>query len=308
MKKMMHMIFSFSLSFLIFASNICLAARPMTEQESVQFTSKIKTYFSNNFIKRINMLTIFKDCPADDRFEKKFDLKKIEELTDSFEKNNNEFDEANGLDANDKLMFFGDDKDFSSAITITKGIKGIFINFKDTSRLSWISKGGKKFREAITLYHTHISNELKFLKQPLCCRALSAYILHELIEMGIECKYVKYTVLGNKEDHDVVAYKVEDKWYVCDLMFALNSEILHNCCRNPGCIKEYGDLLKMPMDEYKKSMKASNTWDEIEITPDILKLDYSIVIDHRNKFSKLEKIIDFLSHKGTPMPIKNFIN
>ena len=91
-------------------------------------------------------------------------------------------------------------------------------------------------------------------------------------------------------------------------MFALNSEILHNCCRNPGRIKEYGDLLKMPMDEYKKSMKASDTWDEIEITPDILDLDYSIVIDHRNKFSKLEKIIDFLSHKGTPMPIKNFIN
>lgn len=304
---MMHMIFSFSLSFLIFASNICLAARPMTEQESVQFTRKIKTYFSDKFIKRINLLKFFKGCP--DRSKNKFDLKKIVELTDSFEKNNNEFDEVNGLDANDKLMFFfGNDEDFSSAITITKVNKDIFINFKDTSRLGWMSKGKKTFQEAITLYHTHISNELNFLKQPLCCRALSAYILHELIKMEIECKYVKYTVPRNAEDHDVVAYKVGDKWYVCDLMFALLSEILHNCCRNPGGIEEYGDLLKMPMDEYKKSMKASNTWDEIEITPAILDLDYSIVIDHRNKFSKLEKIIDFLSHKGTPMPIKNFIN
>ena len=236
MKKMMHMIFSFSLSFLIFASNICLAARSMTEHESVQFTSKIKTYFSDNFISILNSLDFFKSCPLADTCANKFDLDKIVEFTASFDENNDEFDKANGLKASDKLMFFGNTMDFCSAITI----KDNFINI-DNSRLSWISEEGKTFHDAITLYHTHISDKLKFPKQPLCCRALSAYILHELIEMDIECKYVKYTSLDD-EYHDVVAYKVEDKWYVCDLMFALNSEILHNCCRNPGRIKEYDNL------------------------------------------------------------------
>lgn len=270
MKKMMHMIFSFSLSFLIFASNICLAARPMTEQESVQFTTGIKTYFSNNFIIRINLLEFFKDCPANDRLANKFDLEKIEKFVKSFVSNNDKFDEEQGL------LFL----DISNLI---------FCKF--TSKL-------KSFKEAITLYHDHISNGLEFLKQPLCCRALSAYILHQLIEMGIECKYVKFTISGNegdrdKEDHDVVAYKVEDEWYVCDLMFALISEMLRNCCKNPQISLEKikSDPLKMPIDEYKEGMNPGDTWDETDVTPEILDLDWQIVSNHNITFSTLKEIL-----------------
>lgn len=291
MKKMMHMIFSFSLSFLIFASNICLAARPicladeprpMTEQESVQFTSKIKTYFSDNFIARIGLTNFFKDCFWKDRKANKFDLGKIAEFIGSFETNNDQFDIEN------KLLII------TFSLITPQGCITINPNPKPEKL--------KSFGEAITLYHTHISNSAEFLKQPLCCRALSAYILYKLIEMGIECKYVKCTVFGNKEDHDVVAYKVEGKWYVCDLMFALISGILRNCCNNPESIEfkqefplektEPAYLLKMPMDEYKKSMRPGNTWDETNLTLEILDLDWKIVSDHNNKFSNLKEILE----------------
>ena len=43
MKKMMHMIFSFSLSFLIFASNICLAARNLANVKIV-LPSEVNTF------------------------------------------------------------------------------------------------------------------------------------------------------------------------------------------------------------------------------------------------------------------------
>ena len=230
MKKMTHIAFSFLLLLTFFVSKVCLAVKPMTSNEHTEFVNDIKSRVLEPFVIKIQKAKWIENYKVGKKSSNEIiDVKLLPNLV--------EYEILN--------MVIGQ---FAAANYL----------FDKNNSLAQ-----KTFEDSIKLCYNHVSDIDKLVEMPLCCRGFSAYVLFKLIKMDIECKYVKCTVGSGelKEDHDVVVYKVNDEWYVCDLMSALISAMTQFYCDNNSKPKNSTpsstEFLKMPIKDYQTYFKSS---------------------------------------------------
>ena len=159
------------------------------------------------------------------------------------------------------------------------------------------------FKETLEHYHKNVLSTEHLVGCPLCCRGLTSFVVKELMDRGIECRYVKLTT-KNGENHDVALYKTCDTWFVCDLCKAMNLYVLQTYCKDQEIIEKATlellgnskklctELLKMPKDDYQKLFcNETSPWKEMELTEEKLNASTNTVRDHGLDLDAIQQCI-----------------